>query len=395
MARRALVIANNEYIDPSLIALRSPGSDALTLRRALQDPATADFHVTMIRDKTRQTIAEHLETFFTHATEDDLLLLHISSHSVKDDDGELYFAFRNTQLGKLNSTGLDAAFVRRQIERSNSRSIIVILDCCFSGRFSGRGIPKGSENLKIPEHIGHGTVILTASTGMEYAFEEEVVREGKVVSESRFTSAIAHGIASGEADVDHDGWISVQDLYQYAYDRVSTVTREQTPQMWNYRSVGRLYISRTRSLVTEERIYREALRVLRDLTNTYFEPGFTAQASRRYAALRNAAQFFGLRDDQPARQLENSVLSTAIAAYSYWMCEGENSNASSKIHALQQISAALLGLGARWSMLLPSERGVAAQTWYPQLLDSAPQADSPNEVVLDMLARAASRRKLT
>ena len=63
--------------------------------------------------------------------------------------------------------------------------------------------------------------MLTASRGSEYSFEGEPVA-GSEMPGSVFTSALVQGIRSGAADVDRDGFISVDDAYEYAFDQLRT-----------------------------------------------------------------------------------------------------------------------------------------------------------------------------
>ena len=62
---------------------------------------------------------------------------------------------------------------------------------------------------------------------------------------SVFTSAVVEGLATGDADRDQDGWVSLNELYDYVFDRV----REQNPNQTPSRDVemqGELYLARSR-----------------------------------------------------------------------------------------------------------------------------------------------------
>ena len=62
---------------------------------------------------------------------------------------------------------------------------------------------------------------------MEYAYEGDELRgEGQP---SVFTEAVVEGLETGKADLDHDQLVSVDDLYNYVYDRVKQSTPSQTP----------------------------------------------------------------------------------------------------------------------------------------------------------------------
>ena len=178
------------------------------------------------------------------ARRDDLLLLHVSCHGLKDEDGTLYFASSNTAVEHLEATAIPSEFVNRQMTKSRSRRIVLLLDCCFGGAFARGLVHRAGESVAIKEEFeGQGRVVLTASRAMEYAFEGDN-REGDA-QPSIFTSAIVQGLESGEADRDGDSRVSVDELYDYVYDRVREATPNQTPSKWTFDVHGDLYVARS------------------------------------------------------------------------------------------------------------------------------------------------------
>jgi hypothetical protein len=135
MSRRALIIATGRYLDVRLSSLSAPSIDAVGLRRVLGDRDRGGFEVAVHVDRPCQELKQEIDTFFSGAGRDDLLLLYISGHAVKDLDGELYFAATNTGLDQLLSTGIEAGFIQRVSDRSRARRTIMIIDTCFSGAF--------------------------------------------------------------------------------------------------------------------------------------------------------------------------------------------------------------------------------------------------------------------
>ena len=73
---------------------------------------------------------------------------------------------------------------------------------------------------------GYGRFVLTASDATQFAWEGD-----KVIGQtdnSLFTHFLVKGL-EGDADSDGDGKITVDELYDYAYDQISKVTPAQTP----------------------------------------------------------------------------------------------------------------------------------------------------------------------
>src|SRR6266508_4133122 len=82
-ARSALVVANDEYADPGLARLRSPGQDAAALAEVLGDPDVGQFDVEIVRNGSVQLLRERLDEFFGSAGPGDELLVHFSCFSLK------------------------------------------------------------------------------------------------------------------------------------------------------------------------------------------------------------------------------------------------------------------------------------------------------------------------
>ncbi|MFE9771753.1 caspase family protein [Streptomyces sp. NPDC005931] len=228
--RFALLVATGRYDSPDLRRLRSPAHDAHGLARVLEDPRIGDFEVDMVVDGRQHEVTRAVEGFFRDRRRDDLLLLHLSCHGIKDDDGELHFATIDTDRELLASTSVPAAFLHTQMRRCRARSIVLLLDCCYSGAFLPGA--KGDTAVHVRDGLaGHGRAVLTATNRTEYAWEGERLDELDP-RPSRFTGAVISGLASGEADRDRDGMISVHDLYDHVYESLQTGGPGQRPQMW-------------------------------------------------------------------------------------------------------------------------------------------------------------------
>lgn len=235
--RRSLLIATDSYVDASLAGLRAPAGDAAALAEVLADPAIGHFETpTVLVNRPTEEIKQELEGFFDAAIPSDFLLLYVSGHGVIAKDGRLYFATTNTRLDRLRATGIGEGFVNEVMEHSRARSIVLVLDCCHSGAFARGLVPKGGTDVDADQRfVGQGRVILTASDALEYAFEEtatgaaEATDRGSLAPGSVFTRHLVDGLTSGDADIDGDGKIVLDELYQYLYRKVREDSPNQTP----------------------------------------------------------------------------------------------------------------------------------------------------------------------
>jgi formylglycine-generating enzyme required for sulfatase activity/uncharacterized caspase-like protein len=243
--RLALIVANSDFRDPQLARLNTPLRDAEALAEVLADPAIGAFDVTLLVDEAEAMVRRQVTRLYQRRRPDDLLLLYYSGHGIRDDQGDLYLATHNTEMDLVGGTALEAAFVRTRIDKSRSRRKVVILDCCHSGAFaggkSGLGDSVGTQDI----FGGYGRVILTASDALELAWEGGEWLGAGAQHLSVFTHFLVEGLRTGAADRNGDGQIDLDELYDYAYERVVGSGRaSQTPHKWAERMRGRIVIAR-------------------------------------------------------------------------------------------------------------------------------------------------------
>jgi len=173
---------------------------------------------------------------------------------VLDENGRFYLAVTDTQHNRLNATGIPASFIKDEMESCRSKRQILVLDCCHSGAFA-RGA-KGVVGLNAITRAtfesvgGYGQVVLTATDSTQYALEGDQVIGN--VETSLFTHFLIQGLRSGEADTDHDGRITVDELYGYVYEQVRAQTPSQTPRKWEQGREGdELVIARSQYRATD------------------------------------------------------------------------------------------------------------------------------------------------
>ncbi len=250
--RNALIIANHEYVDDGLSRLRAPAHDAESLGEVLRSPDIGAFDVRILLNAPAHEATLAVEEFFADRAPDDLLLMHVSCHGVKDEGGDLYFAANNTRVTRLGATAIPANFVNRCMGRSRSRRIVLLLDCCYAGAFErGMLARAGPSGVAIEEQLGgRGRAVITASSAMEYAFEGGDLSDEHDSSPSVFTSALVEGLRTGDADRDQDGSVALDELYEYVYEKVRAETPHQTPSKWVFGVQGDLVIARRARPVT-------------------------------------------------------------------------------------------------------------------------------------------------
>ncbi|MFF4289643.1 type VII secretion protein EccCb [Streptomyces sp. NPDC001633] len=225
--RRALLIATERYLDDSLPQLRSPVHDARKLAALLEDPDVGQFDsVQVLVDESKAVIEEAVERLF-QARGVDLALVYLSCHGLKDGRGRLHFATVKSSREMVRASSVSAEFIKESMEYSRATQKIALLDCCFSGAF---GASKGGADAEdIPrQFVDRGSYVITAANSVQEALEDETPGAGADGWSSVFTRAVIDGLTTGRADLDEDGWVTAQELYQYVAEVVAR-THEQKP----------------------------------------------------------------------------------------------------------------------------------------------------------------------
>ena len=174
------------------------------------------------------------------------MVVYLSCHGLLDRQDRLYFAATDTRKDRLASTGVEAEWLWDRLEECRATCQVVILDCCNSGAF-GRAGAKGEAvtDLRLPERFitqGRGRAVLTASRANQRSWEGDPASEGP--GPSAFTTALVEGLRTGAADADGDGYISVDDAYEYAYRKVIESGVGQVPQRWMSTGEGTMVLAR-------------------------------------------------------------------------------------------------------------------------------------------------------
>lgn len=247
--RAALLIGTYQFDDPGLAQLRTPGRDIVELAEVLNKPEIGGFdEVRLLENEPFAEIQLAISDFLADRDPMDLLVLYFSGHGVRDAQGRLYLAAKNTRRNRLSASGVASSFIDSEMQSCRSRRQILLLDCCFSGAFV-RGTKGPLDPLGLDEHsfMGSATVVLTATTAVEYAWEGHDLIGG--AENSLFTHFLIEGLRDGAADSNGDSYITVDELYEYASEQIADVSASQTPRKFVYAQEGHeLIIARNPSV---------------------------------------------------------------------------------------------------------------------------------------------------
>ena len=263
MAKFALLIGVSEYSE-GLRPISSAILDVEAMRRVLEHPDMGAFdQVKVLPNPDKGSMEKAVEDLFANRQRDDLVLLYFSGHGLKAQNARFFLSTRETgrdQNGDFRrATALAASKLQEYITDSRSQRQIIILDCCFSGALV-QGMPIKGE-LNIQEELGgKGRAILTSSSPIEYSFESE---DNDL---SIYTKYLVEGIETGAADKDGDQLISVNELHEYASERVKEAAPAMTPKFHlSLEGDETIYLAKSPLAATNPIfIYREKVREILD-----------------------------------------------------------------------------------------------------------------------------------
>jgi uncharacterized caspase-like protein len=243
---KAVLIGNSEFPDePELRSLRCAIRDVEGFCEVLSSEThgpDGPYQVELLRNESHGVITKTIFRVLKAAQQDDLVLIYYSGHGKLDSRGELYLASHDTTSELLPASSVPIERIKSFIRLSKAKRVVWIMDCCFSGAverlFKGDIADQASQTIQSSLDDGCGTYILTASTSVGMAEE----KEGEEYSV--FTKHLISGIREGKADKDDDGYVSIQELFEYLRSQVPK-DGQQEPRGWFLNTGGRLNIAKT------------------------------------------------------------------------------------------------------------------------------------------------------
>jgi hypothetical protein len=204
MARRALIVGIDHY--DHFNSLSACVNDAKAMEEALSrnSDGSLNFECRLLTSPgpapvTKILLRQQWRELFHEIKED--VLFYFSGHGTPTEVG----GYLVTQDGKTDDPGLAMDDVVTMANNSTARTVLLILDCCFSGSTGNSPSLQGG-GLENRALLREGVTILAASRPTETAIE--------VGGHGVFTNLVLGAIRGGAADV--RGRVSAASIYAYA-----------------------------------------------------------------------------------------------------------------------------------------------------------------------------------
>ena len=236
----AVVIGVGAYKSTAIPQLRYSVADAELVHQVLVGQGGfKKENVLLLTDKTERkpTLRDlkwALGTFLARsAKKDDLILIFFAGHGAPEIDPRgaesdglaKYLVPNDADPNDLYSTALPMDEFQTIFDRIEADRVVVFLDACYSGAAGGRTFASQRTRAGRVDDVfldrltrSKGRAIVTASRSSEVSLEVPELGHGL------FTHFLVQGLR-GAADLDRDGIVSLQELYQYLEQQVTQKSR--------------------------------------------------------------------------------------------------------------------------------------------------------------------------
>jgi hypothetical protein len=250
MARRALLIGIDDY--DNISSLRGCVNDAREMSTVLErnEDGSRNYDCRVLtspgpRPITRRLLREQWAELFENFDGD--VLFYFSGHGTPTNVG----GYLVTQDGEQGDPGLAMNDLLTLANRSRAKSILLILDCCFSGDLGNPPNLQGDGSIENQAQLKEGLTILAASRPTQTASE--------ISGHGVFTNLVLGALRGGASDV--RGFISAASVYAYV---------EQALGAWDQRPVYKSHADRLPPIRRCKAWVEDAL--LRELTTIFETP---------------------------------------------------------------------------------------------------------------------------
>jgi len=229
----AIVVGVANYNHPKIPKLKFSDKDARDFADFLksQKQLFRYIHLTLLLNEqaTQKEVKRHLFYELPRAGKNDSVVLFLAGHGADDPKmpGEFFFLTYDADPAVLEGTAVNMG---RSwfMQRLDSKRVLVIADTCHAGGFASEGA-RGSElalrKLMNQFQESEGRVFLTSSR------PDEISREEASLGNGVFTYHLLEGL-KGKASRSGDGVVTLQDAYEYVYEKTKNATKGmQHPQM--------------------------------------------------------------------------------------------------------------------------------------------------------------------
>ena len=178
MAVKAIFVGINRYLDPVIPELSGARRDAMALWALFTDTIEGLAARRLVDEKaTHSVVSDAILGTLESAQEDDVIVITFAGHG--SPDGRLLLS--DTDATDLPGTTLPMTALADAFKGTRARTVLCILDCCFSGQaparvFETEARPRNA--FALDGVAGEGRILLAACATRESAWEQQGTGHG-------------------------------------------------------------------------------------------------------------------------------------------------------------------------------------------------------------------------
>jgi TolB-like protein len=218
-----LAVGVSTYQDSSL-KLNYADEDAKAIAATLTEQKTRGYYrdvhkrVLVNSEVTRESILDSFSGFLGQAAPQDVVVIFVAGHGMQSHEKYYFLPYPATQQTVI-TRGLSMSDFNDALSRLHEvvNHVVVMLDTCDAGALDpgARGISSSDAIRELAK--AKGVFLLAASQAGETSRERSEWKHGA------FTFSVLEGL-SGKADQDGDGWLYVNELFDYVAGTVPKLT---------------------------------------------------------------------------------------------------------------------------------------------------------------------------
>jgi len=234
--RWAALIGIQDYDDPALARLPFPAADATLLRDTLVKRYSVPANqALLLTDASLVRIRQELGGLLDRLQPEDSLVVYFAGHALRDADGAVYLAPKESNRGQIATTGMSLQGLVDRLESCRAQQKLLLLDACQAAPgLSNEQQPSTAEmfeSLKAPP----GQAALRTVTGIASCSKGQRGYALPARQHGLFAYALAEGF-SGKADANRDNRLEVGELLAFVNESMAsleaTIHAKQTAQLF-------------------------------------------------------------------------------------------------------------------------------------------------------------------
>jgi hypothetical protein len=208
VARHAVCLGVSNQQFQTLPSIRQCSNDAMGMAEFLSHAEPKFVAVSAVDPSAEQVIRLLFETT-QKCRVDDQFIFYFSGHGRRGRNRKLYLCAADTDADKLIISGISFDRVLEVIRESALKSVLIVLDCCYSGAAASSILIKSGDDLlgeQEKESFTEGWIILTSTTSVETT---AVYKHDEL---SPFTKEFI--AACKKLQTARHQWITIADVYE-------------------------------------------------------------------------------------------------------------------------------------------------------------------------------------